>query len=105
MKLLNPFMPYKHLHPRASGLIAYKGGGGGDGNSTNGGFGASGALGGEGGRGGVPNGNSFPNLWRENTAGTLGGGNGGQAKWMPSNTDGPFTTVYSTNGVIEFDFN
>ena len=26
MKLLNPFMPYKHLHPRASGLIAYKGG-------------------------------------------------------------------------------
>lgn len=29
MTLFNPFMPYKHLHPRASGLIAYKGGGGG----------------------------------------------------------------------------
>jgi len=29
MKLFNPFMPYKHLHPRASGLITYKGGGGG----------------------------------------------------------------------------
>jgi len=29
MKLLNPFMPYRYLHPRASGLIAYKGGGGG----------------------------------------------------------------------------
>lgn len=27
--LLNPFMPYKHLHPRMAGLIAYKGGGGG----------------------------------------------------------------------------
>ena len=26
---LNLFMPYKHLHPRASGLIAFKGGGGG----------------------------------------------------------------------------
>lgn len=29
MKLFNPFMPYTHLHPRASGLITYKGGGGG----------------------------------------------------------------------------
>lgn len=27
--LFNPFMPYKHLHPRMAGLIAYKGGGGG----------------------------------------------------------------------------
>lgn len=26
--LFNPFMPYKHLHPRMAGLIAYKGGGG-----------------------------------------------------------------------------
>ena len=29
MQLYNPFMPYRYLHPRASGLIAYKGGGGG----------------------------------------------------------------------------
>jgi hypothetical protein len=28
MQLYNPFMPYRYLHPRASGLIAYKGGGG-----------------------------------------------------------------------------
>ena len=27
MQLYNPFMPYRYLHPRASGLIAYKGGG------------------------------------------------------------------------------
>ena len=26
MQLYNPFMPYRYLHPRASGLIAYKGG-------------------------------------------------------------------------------
>jgi hypothetical protein len=29
--LLNPLMPYKHLHPRTSGLITYGGGGGADG--------------------------------------------------------------------------
>jgi len=29
MTLFNPFMPTRYLHPRASGLIAYKGGGGG----------------------------------------------------------------------------
>ena len=29
MTLYNPFMPTRYLHPRASGLIAYKGGGGG----------------------------------------------------------------------------
>ena len=28
MQLYNPFMPTRYLHPRASGLIAYKGGGG-----------------------------------------------------------------------------
>ena len=28
MQLYNPFMPYRYLHPRASGLIAYKGGSG-----------------------------------------------------------------------------
>lgn len=27
MKVFNPFMPYKYIYPRASGLIAYKGGG------------------------------------------------------------------------------
>ena len=82
----------------------FGGAGGGDGNNTYGGHGASGALGGEGGRGGVPNGNNNQNLWRENTAGTLGGGNGGQAKWMTNNETGPFTIVNSCNGVVQFEF-
>ena len=82
----------------------FGGGGGGDGNNTYGGYGVSGALGGEGGRGGVPNGNGVPSEWRENTAGTLGGGNGGQAKWMTNNETGPFTTVDSCNGVVQFEF-
>jgi len=84
---------------------SYGGGGGGEGNATNGGYGNSGALGGQGGRGGVPNGNSYPYAWRQNTAGTLGGGNGGQAKWQTNSETGPYTTVYSSSGVIQFDFN
>jgi hypothetical protein len=83
----------------------FGGGGGGEGNSLSPGassYGANGALSGTGGRGGIPNGNSFPASWRENTAGTKGGGNGGQSKWFPDNTApaADRTVIGSTNGVI-----
>lgn len=82
---------------------AYGGGGGGRGNDSSGGYGASGALSGTGGRGGVPNG--AQTTLRQNTIGTLGGGNGGQAKWLPDNNTGPFAIIPSSHGVIQFDFN
>jgi hypothetical protein len=88
------------IQPQSS---TYGGGGGGQGNHLSGGYGASGAFGGIGGRGGVPNGVTDTAWNRENSIGTLGGGNGGQGKHTTTNT--PFTTIGSSNGVIQFDFN
>lgn len=84
------------LAPQSS---TYGGGGGGIGNFGNGGFGASGALNGVGGRGGVPQGSgSTP---RQNERGTLGSGNGAQAKFMVDNETPPFTVLSSSPGVIQ----
>ena len=83
------------------GSSTYGGGGGGQGNNTYGGYGGSGALGGTGGRGGLPKGNNFTALWRQNEAGDLGSGNGGQAKFMSDNDVAPFTILPSSAGVIQ----
>ncbi len=82
----------------------YGGGGGGMGNcisdSTK--NGASGGLGGVGGEGGVPNGNSQGSqYYRQNSPGTLGSGNGGQAKFMADNETAPFTVHPSSAGAMQ----